>query len=256
MFARLKKPLKRLERRLNDPAHGGIDTAGGRRRNLLHFHLMDHAFLRVLWTNFAKVADGVYRSNQPSPGRMGRYKARGIRTVINLRGDQPLSYYLFEREAAERLGLTMIDTRLFAKKLPRPESLIELERIFRRAEKPFVMHCKSGSDRAGFASALYLMMIENRPVEEAARQLHWRFLHLKTTRTGVLDHFLRCYDRAHRATGIGLMDWVRTGYDPRAVTQSFKLWLKDREGWDRDLPLPAPRPAAAPKPAPLTGPRP
>lgn len=229
MFRRLKTLHKRFEARLSDPAGPGLDAPEGRRRHLWHFQLFDHAFLRVFWTNFAKVADGVYRSNQPSPARMRRLKARGIHTVLSLRGDVPLSFNLLEREAAAREGITLVSIRLHAKRLPSPETLIELERLFRTLERPFLLHCKSGSDRAGFASALYLLMIEDRPVAEAARQLDWRFLHLKTTPTGVLDHFLRVYDAARRDTGIGLMDWVRTEYDPKAVTRSFKDWLVARK---------------------------
>lgn len=244
MFRRLKTLHKRLEARLSDPAGPGLGVPEGRRRHLWHFQLFDHAFLRVFWTNFAKVADGVYRSNQPSPARMRRLKARGIHTVLSLRGDVPLSFNLLEREAAIREGITLVSIRLHAKRLPSPETLIELERLFRTLDRPFLLHCKSGSDRAGFASALYLMMIEDRPVAEAARQLDWRFLHLKTTPTGVLDHFLRVYDAAHRATGIGLMDWVRTEYDPKAVTRSFKDWLAARKGAP-GTGIPAPGVAAA-----------
>ena len=239
MFALLKHKLRELEDRLNDPGSAGIEDPAVRRRHWLHFHLMDHAFLRLFWTNFARVAEGVYRSNQPAPARLARYRRMGIRSILNLRGDKPLSYYLFEREAAAKLGLTMVDTRLFAKKLPRPEVLIELEQIFRRIEKPFVMHCKSGSDRAGFAAALYLMMIENRPVAEAAQQLHWRFLHLQTTPTGILDHFFRVYAEAEARSGISLMDWIRTEYDPKAVRASFEAWLSARKG--RPVQLARPR---------------
>ena len=257
MFRRLKTLHKRLEARLSDPAGPGLGVPEGRRRHLWHFQLFDHAFLRVLWTNAAKVADGVYRSNQPSPARMKRLKARGIHTVLSLRGDNPLSFNVLEREAAEREGITLVSIRLHAKRLPSPETLIELEHLFRTLDKPFLLHCKSGSDRAGFASALYLMMIENRPVAGAARQLDWRFLHLKTTPTGVLDHFFRVYDAAHQQTGISLMDWVRSEYDPKAVTRSFKDWLAARKG------VPAPGvaaaaeallPEAAPLPPDLAGP--
>ena len=33
------------------------------------------------------------------------------------------------------------------------------------------MHCKSGADRAGLASALWLLHVERRPVAEAMKQL-------------------------------------------------------------------------------------
>ncbi len=170
MFRTLYRRVKDYERLLNTPTGRDLSDPQDRRRAHWHAHLMDHAFLRVLWTNFFKVADGAYRSNQPSQGRVQHYARLGIKGVLNLRGNAGLSYYLLEREACERLGLTMIDLRLSAKTLPQPDVLIELEQVFRTIPKPFVMHCKSGADRAGFASALYLMMIEGRSAEEADKQ--------------------------------------------------------------------------------------
>ncbi len=232
MLRTIRQRVKALEDRFNIPREYDLDDPRDRRRAIAHFNLMDHAFLRLWWTNFHRVADGVYRSNQPSPARLRRYAERGIRTVLNLRGATGLSYYQLERDACRRLGMTMVDLHLpfSAKTLPPPETLIELERLFRALDKPMVMHCKSGADRAGFAAALYLMMIEGRSAVEADRQLSWRHVHLKSTDTGVLDHFLRYYDRERRRTGIGLMEWIRTEYDREEVTASFREWQAGR--WD------------------------
>ncbi len=240
MISWLKTLHDRLESRLSASAAGGLDAPGGRWRHNLHFHLFDHAFLRSVWTNFARVADGVYRSNQPSPARMKRMKARGIRTVLSLRGDMPVSFNLLEREAANKLGITLVSIRLHAKRVPSVETLIALEELFRTLDRPLLIHCKSGADRAGFASALYLILIENRPVAEAARQLHWRFLHRKGTWTGVLDYFFETYDAAHRQSGISLMDWVRSDYDPKAMMRDYKRLLAEGRGRTRPI-LPLPR---------------
>lgn len=249
MIRRLTKLHDDLEARLTRSC--GQDTGKGRWRHLLHFHLFDHGILRTFWTNFAQVADGVYRSNQPSPARMKRLKARGIRTVLSLRGDKPMSFNVLEREAANELGITLVSIRLYAKRVPSAETLIALEKLFRTLDKPLLIHCKSGADRAGFASALYQIVVENRPVAEAARQLHWRFLHRKSTWTGVLDYFLESYDEAYRKTGIGLMDWVRTEYDPKAMMRSFQCRLAERQGQPKPVfPPDKPRKAACkPRPA-------
>ncbi|TMV55174.1 protein tyrosine phosphatase, partial [Thioclava sp. BHET1] len=89
MLKSLQRRIKDLERKLNTPRPYDLEDPRERRRATLHSHLMDHAFLRVLWTNFYKVADGVYRSNQPSPARLRRYADFGIKTVLNLRGSKP-----------------------------------------------------------------------------------------------------------------------------------------------------------------------
>ena len=54
-----------------------------------------------------------------------------------------------------------------------------------------VMHCKSGADRAGLMSALYLILNQNVSVDKAKNQLSFKYLHLKHAKTGILDAFLK-----------------------------------------------------------------
>lgn len=187
MAESLKTRFRRIENGLRDRFGRDISTPKTRRHAWWHFQLLDHAFLRVLWWNLEEIAPGVWRSNQPSPSRLRTYKRMGIRTVLNLRGEVRQSSYLFEKEACDELGLTLLDIKLSARQLVPREELLSLIDLMRHAEKPFVMHCKSGSDRAGFASVLYLAIIEERPIAEARKHLHWRYLHLSSTDTGILD---------------------------------------------------------------------
>jgi protein tyrosine/serine phosphatase len=84
-----------------------------------------------------------------------------------------------------------------------------------------LIHCKSGADRAGLASAIWLMVMEGRPVEEARAMLSWRYLHLRWSRTGVLDLVLDSYGARNAAAPIGFEDWVATEYDAEAVQAAF-----------------------------------
>jgi len=111
MFARLARALHDVERRLARSFGRDISTPRGRAAAWVHFHLFDHGILRTVWSNLDEVAPGVWRSNQPSPRRLERYHRMGIRTILNLRGTKDGSPWLFEREAAQRLGMRMIDTR-------------------------------------------------------------------------------------------------------------------------------------------------
>ena len=227
MLERIDTTLRRLEGWLRNRFGTDISTPAARRAAWWHFQLLDHAFLRVWWTNFDRVADGVFRANQPSPARLARYRDLGIRTVINLRGKHRVSPLLFEEEACARLGLTLVSIDGFsARKLPRIEAIRALEGAFRTAERPILLHCKSGSDRAGMAAALYLLLIEGRPVAEAARHLDWRYLHLKRTGTGILDHMLRLYAEEGEARGIVFSDWLDRHYDPARISASFRDWLR------------------------------
>ena len=86
---------------------------------------MDHAFLRVLWHNFHKVSDDVYRANQPSPSHLRFYKEKGIKAVLNLRGFSQQSYALFEEDSCEKLGLELISVPLSSSFAPQREKLLE-----------------------------------------------------------------------------------------------------------------------------------
>lgn len=233
MFKRVQQKLKAVEYRLNSTDFTNLSDPSVRRRARAQFLLLDHGFLRTFWTNFFPVAPGVFRSNQPDEKRVKRFADMGIKAILNLRGDGPLPFYLFERDAAKEAGIELISIPLAARDLVAPERLIELEKIFRTIPRPFVMHCKSGADRAGFASALYLMMIEGRPVEEARKQLGLKFAHVQSSKTGILDHFLRYYAREQKRSGVGLMEWIREGYDPEEVKRSWREeWRRGK--WDAE----------------------
>lgn len=221
MIGLLRKSAKAFEARFNAGWDSGLATPALRRRAFWQFQLVDHAFLRALWTNEAEIAPGVFRANQPSPRRFARLAARGIRTIVNMRGVHEQPYYFYERDACAAHGMTLIDLQLYARRPSPPDQLLELFEIFRNAEKPLLMHCKSGADRTGLASALYLIGIEGRPVSEARRQLSWRFVHLKNTATGICDHFLDVYEARAAEAPIAIEDWIRTEYDPVALAESF-----------------------------------
>ena len=50
------------------------------------------------------------------------------------------------------------------------------------------MHCKSGADRVGIASSLYLIYKHKYNVLDASKQLSFKHLHIKYAKTGILDY--------------------------------------------------------------------
>ncbi len=204
-----------------------ISTPAARRQAKWHFYLSDHGFLRGLWTNLFEIAPGVWRSNQPSPGRLRRYKRMGITTVLNLRGEDVFSFYLFEKEACAALGLKLIDYKIYARSLVPRAHLLGLFDIFDRIDKPFVMHCKSGADRAGLVSALWLLDKEGADIARAKSMLSLKYAHLRNTKTGLMDHLLEVYEAESEGGRLPIRDWVATRYDHAAITQSFY----DKMGW-------------------------
>ena len=54
----------------------------------------------------------------------------------------------------------------------------QLVALLAKAEKPILIHCKSGADRSGLAAALYLAAVKKESQEEAGRQISFWYGHL------------------------------------------------------------------------------
>ena len=221
MLSKLLTKFDNWERRVRYSFGKDISTPRARRLSKLHYHLFDHAFLRILWTNFWEIAPGVYRSNQPTHARFEKYAAMGIKTVINLRGADGHAHYLFEEESVNQLGMTLVNAKLWARHAAGPEYILAVIDALRAAEKPVMFHCKSGADRAGFIAATYLLVFEGASVDEARKMLAFKYVHLKFTKTGVQDYILRTYKARLTRGHIPFEDWIRSEYDPQAIQAGF-----------------------------------
>ena len=181
----------------------------------------DHGFLRVAYGNFHHVGAGMFRGNQPSPERLEWLAGLGIRTVINLRGPSPKGFYLLEREACERLGMELVDYRMYSRDVHTVEAVLGARELFQRIEYPAFMHCKSGSDRTGIMGTLFRHFVMGDPIGEAMEQLSFRYGHMKRGKTGMLDFFFADYLAAEARTGVGFEEWLTTIYDPADVKARF-----------------------------------
>ncbi|MFN4260940.1 MAG: tyrosine-protein phosphatase [Gemmataceae bacterium] len=146
--------------------------------------------------NFHTVQEGVcYRSGQPSTGNLEDWiKSYHIQTIINLRGPNPsLRWYQQERQIAERHGVKMVDVILSAYERPFEDQLQILVDSMRDEPRPLLIHCAGGSDRAGFASALFLMLHTDTPTAEARGQLTYLYGHfplgMKKTLPEIFDQY-------------------------------------------------------------------
>ncbi|MCZ4352252.1 tyrosine-protein phosphatase [Roseovarius aestuarii] len=228
LIKRLAQRATTWERTLRQSYNTDLSTPENRRRAHIYNLWFDHAVLRTFWTNFYPVAPGVYRSNQPTHRRFENLKARGINTILNLRGAAGAAHYLVEEESCARLGLTLVNCTLHARYAAPREDIRTLIQAFRTIDRPFVMHCKSGADRAGFASAIYLMVMEGRPVSDARRMLAFKYLHIKSSKTGVLDYILDLYEARTQQGPISFEDWIETEYDNETIQSAFQENFKPR----------------------------
>lgn len=193
-------------------------------RFFAHFdaHVSDHAFLRAAWTNLHEITPGVYRSNQPSPARLKKYAGMGIKTIVNLRGPSDFGSYVLEERVCKELGINLINMRMYSRRLPKVPEVLAAKEMFESLDKPFLMHCKSGADRAGIASALYCLLIMNSSAEEALEQLSFKFLHIKEAKTGILDFFVQAYLEFNEKQPTSFLDWVENHYDRDTLKGQFK----------------------------------
>jgi protein tyrosine/serine phosphatase len=182
----------------------------------------DHGCARPFYWNSGKIADGVWRGPQPNPFHIKGFARKGFKTLVNLRGKTVYGSYSLEKIYAEKCGMKMIDLALYSGAAPRKQQIYALRDVFAVMQKPALLHCKSGADRSGLAAALYLILRENVPVAEAAKQLSRSYGHIKSSKTGILDAFFeKCLADA-KARPMPFMQWVEEKYDPAALDAAFE----------------------------------
>jgi protein tyrosine/serine phosphatase len=205
-----------------------LSTPRGRVRAYLDYLWTDHAWLRLGFQNAHWVGSELIRTNQPWPFQLKRWRDLGVKTVINLRGGgYPTSFYLLEKDACARLGLSLIDFAVSSREAPTRAQVEGAKTLFETLQYPAVMHCKSGADRAGIMSVLYAHYRLGLPLREAvARELSFRTLHVKQGKTGVLDYTFERYFVEGEPAGLSFLQWVqRPEYDPKALKATFQAGM-------------------------------
>lgn len=231
MLKSTKQFFKKFEDMYCDGIAHDIVDPNELRKSRFYVRWIDHEILRIHWHNFYEFAPNVYRSNHPTSERFKGYSKIGIKTIINLRGVNKYAHHKFEVETCSNLNLKLVNISLSARKAPTKQLMLELIEILSSAQKPFLLHCKSGADRTGLASAIYLMVVLGQPLTEAKKQLSLRYLHLNFTKTGILDYILRVFESRQERDPISFRDWVATEYNHKRITKEFdnlSFWEKLR----------------------------
>ncbi len=200
-----------------------LTTPKGRFKAYWDYNFQDHAFLRAAFQNAHWVSPELVRTNQPSPRQLARWRDRGVKTIVNLRGGFDGSFYALEREACQKLGLEMVDFVVTSREIPSREQVVGAKRLFETLKYPALMHCKSGADRAGVMSVLYCHFRLGQPIEQAISQLSLKYLHMEAGKTGVLDYVFDRYLEDVAPQGIRFLEWVQSdAYDPKAMKADFR----------------------------------
>jgi len=170
-------------------------------------------YIGLFWGNIRAVVPGrAYRSAQLAPTQLSQMiRAHGIRTVISLKGGT-MKQGWFRRQNAVCLhdGAVLRQIPMSASKLPEPEQVQELVRLFDESDYPILFHCKAGSDRTGLAATLYLHLKEGKSLDDAEREgLSWRYGHFPFE-TVAMDHFFDLYRKT--AHGADVRTWIERDY--------------------------------------------
>lgn len=112
----------------------------------------------------AVVAGKIYRSGYPDEGFIRYVQAHyGVRQIVSLAG--PLAAH----ETARRLGIRVTVFRWTPSEPPPPEELRAVLDLL-EGGGPVLVHCSSGSDRAGYAIVAYRVLKQNWSIEQAVEE--------------------------------------------------------------------------------------
>jgi protein tyrosine phosphatase (PTP) superfamily phosphohydrolase (DUF442 family) len=137
--------------------------------------------------NGYKVSDDLYRGAQPDEGGIAALKTMGVRTVVNLRSTRS------DRELVESTGIAY--EHIYMQPWhPEREEVVRFLRITTDpARTPVFVHCQRGADRTGMMCAIYRIVVQDWPKQDAIDEMvHGGFDH--DTQWDELTDFIRAID--------------------------------------------------------------
>lgn len=176
----------------------------------------------IFRNNFHAVVPGrLYRSAQmPRDELIDTIRKHGIKTVIDLRlnDDAPDETGFTEAAAARQAGAAYRHIPFSSSRMDQRRSLLALMATYREAKGPILVHCSSGTHRAGVASAIWLLEQAGKSPAEAAEQLTLKYGFFQLERDlkayfqgrPTLDRAIRDYAEVRREQSISFWDWVNS----------------------------------------------
>lgn len=114
--------------------------------------------------NFYRIGKDIYRSDQPSAACFQELEQFGIKEVLNLR-----CFHTDIKEARDT-SITLHHLRTRATLLSL-DDLIAAMQIIRDRKGPLLFHCWHGSDRTGAVAAMYRMVFQGIPKQQAIDEM-------------------------------------------------------------------------------------
>jgi protein tyrosine phosphatase (PTP) superfamily phosphohydrolase (DUF442 family) len=178
----------------------------------------------------------VIRSAQPTTELDRWVRNYQLKSILNLRGGRQEDWwYRAEVRAAEANGLSFYDLPLSATRRPRRHELLKIIDLFQDCPYPLLIHCKSGADRTGLASALYLLVRRAEAPERAEDAFSIEFGHVPFGGSEHLHEPIAEYSA-----------WLKS-HHLNHTPERFRGWIKN-EYRDDDPSTDAPRLKPGPRP--------
>jgi protein tyrosine/serine phosphatase len=168
--------------------------------------------------NFYIVDPGkFYRSAQLTPSELeGAIDKYGIKTVISLRGAPQNSYwYPGEVEVLEKRQVKFLHFGWTSDYFPHNDDFQGFMRALKEEQYPILVHCRTGADRTGEASAIYAIEYMHLPKDQAiSEQLNFKYWHVPSFHPAKVE-FVKRYQG---------FDWAMNQYNMCAPEN--KMWAE------------------------------
>jgi protein tyrosine/serine phosphatase len=133
---------------------------------------------------FGILADGLYRGGQPTEKGFQFLKAKGVKTVINLRAEDNSEEATVEKLGMKYFRIPIDEVRPWSE-VPAGAIAKYFELVNNPKNYPIFFHCRRGADRTGFLAALYRMSLQSWDAKKAYAEarsigMRWYFTGLKS----------------------------------------------------------------------------
>jgi protein tyrosine/serine phosphatase len=119
--------------------------------------------------NFHAVNARLFRGGQPREGGLKKLASLGIKTIINLRDDDPRA--VEEEREARSLGLSYFNVPLSLGGRPSVKRVEQVLALVNASQnQPVFVHCHKGADRTGVVIAAYRIAHDHWTSEQAQRE--------------------------------------------------------------------------------------
>jgi protein tyrosine/serine phosphatase len=132
-----------------------------------------HPFPRIHIDNFGQISDTYYRGAQPNARGFAELAALGVRTVIDLTGEDHGN----EKLMVEQAGMTFYRIPLTTSAWPSQlATSLFLKLVSDPANQPVFVHCQGGRHRTGVMTAVYRMTHDGWTAGQAVTEMkQYRF---------------------------------------------------------------------------------